>query len=63
MKLTFSGNQPELERLIYKALSKQVQKKTKEPKGKAEDGEYHPKTKAGMSWAYTKNKREEEEHE
>ena len=61
MKLTFSGNQPELERLVYKALSRQVQKKNKEPKGKAEDGEYHPKEKYGQSWAHTKNKKEEED--
>ncbi len=63
MKLTFSGEQPELERLIYQALSKQVQKKHKEPKGKAEDGEYCPKVKPGMimGWSHTQKKNEEDE--
>ena len=61
MRLNFSGTQPQLENLVYKILSKQVQKKRKEPKGKAEDGAYCPKEKPGMSWSHTKNKKEEED--
>ena len=61
MKLIFSGNQPELERLVYASLSKQVRKKHKEPKGRAEDGAYCPKGKTGQSWAHVKNKKEEED--
>ena len=35
-------------------------RKTKEPKGRAEDGSYCPKEKAGQSWSYTKDRVEKE---
>lgn len=39
---------------------KKTNRKTKEPKGKAEDGSYCPKKKAGQSWSYTKDRVEKE---
>ena len=43
------------------AIQKHKERKQKEPKGSAEDGSYCPKKKFGQSWAYTKEKKEEEE--
>lgn len=42
------------------AMKKHKKKKQKEPKGKAEDGSYCPKKKAGQSWSYTKDRVEKE---
>lgn len=42
---------------------KPQKRKTKEPKGKAEDGSYCPKKKVGMSWAYNKETFKEESDE
>ena len=62
MRLTFSGRQPRLERLVWRALENNAKrKKTKEPKGKASDGEYCQKEKFGQSWAYTKGEKNDEE--
>ena len=43
-------------RWFCEAMLKHKERKTKEPKGNAEDGSYCPKKKFGQSWAYTKEK-------
>lgn len=50
-------------KMFINAIMKRKEKKQKEPKGKAEDGSYCPKRKAGQSWSYTKDKSEKEEEE
>jgi len=49
--------------MFCSSLKKRKNKKTKEPKGKAEDGSYCPKKKVGMSWAYNKETFKEESDE
>lgn len=46
---------------VAKMKERKKTKHGKEPKGKAEDGSYCPKKKAGQSWAYTKDNTEKEE--
>lgn len=46
-----------------KERKKLFNRKSKEPKGKAEDGSYCPKRKFGQSWAYTKDKVEKDKEE
>lgn len=47
-------------RWFLEAMKKHKERKPKEPKGKAEDGSYCPKKKAGQSWSYTKDRVEKE---
>ena len=47
-------------RWFLEAMKKRKERKPKEPKGKAEDGSYCPKKKAGQSWSYTKDRIEKE---
>lgn len=47
-------------KMFVNAIMKRKEKKQKEPKGKAEDGSYCPKKKAGQSWSYTKDRVEKE---
>ena len=64
MRLTFSGKQPRLERLVWRALENSTKKrKQKKPKGNASEGEYCPKEKFGQSWAYTKGDKEKNDEE
>ena len=61
MRVILTGKQPELERMLYKAMDKSRDKKqNKKPKGDALHGEYCPKKKAGQSWAHTKENRDVE---
>ena len=47
-------------KMFVNAITKRKERKPKEPKGKAEDGSYCPKKKAGQSWSYTKDRVEKE---
>lgn len=47
-------------KMFLNSIMKRKEKKQKEPKGKAEDGSYCPKKKAGQSWSYTKDRVEKE---
>jgi len=44
-------------------LRKRLNHNPKEPKGKAEDGSYCPKEKAGQSWSHIKDTKKEEDNE
>ena len=62
MRLTFSGKQLRLERLVWRALENNTKKrKQKESKGNASEGEYCPKEKFGQSWAYMRGEKNDEE--
>lgn len=54
------GYDTDIFNMFCSLLKKRKNKKTKEPKGKAEDGSYCPKKKAGQSWAYAKDRVEVE---
>ena len=55
------GSNKNLFSMLSRAIGKVKPKKVKEPKGDANDGAYCPKMKPGQSWAYSKDRKEEEE--
>lgn len=62
--LLYTPKDKKLGEMLFVAKMKERKKsnrKIKEPKGKAEDGSYCPKSKFGQSWAYTKEKVEKED--
>ena len=61
MKVIFNGESGiPLKTLLSWIKIKPEKRKQKEPKGKAEEGSYCPKKKAGQSWAHTKENRDVE---
>ena len=62
MKIILTGKHPSLERMFWQVAERHVNKrKSKEPKGKASDGEYCPKKKFGQSWAYIKGDKNDQD--
>lgn len=62
--ITFTGEQPELEKIFFEVAQKNLKhKKEKIPKGRAESGEYCPKEKVGQCWAYLKENKEDTSNE
>lgn len=49
---TLKENDELLFKMFEKSILSRQNKKEKEPKGRAEDGQYCPKAKPGQSWAH-----------
>ena len=60
--ITYNANtNRRLFRLVLDSINKRKERKIKEPKGKAEEGSYCPKKKAGQSWAHIKDTKEDKD--